>query len=114
MNNEQQILQELIAERKRIDELIKRYGGNDDTPRQSSEVNFSDLIDPSLNSQHIDCSPHSTGNVATVTTTNVTINNDYSVNYVENNIHTHHTNTNVSLGDTAVSVVGGLLRNLFE
>lgn len=109
MNKEQQILQELIAERKRIDDLIKRYesGGEDKQPL--SRITINDSFDP-MNLPNGDRVHRERYVTKTVTITN--INNDYR--HVENHIHNHHTNTNISIGDSAISVVGGLIRNIFE
>lgn len=109
--NKEQLLQELITERKRIDDLIKRY----ETP--ASTIKFSDLLDSAQNSEDNDYESEDNEcvyreRVITKTVTITNINNDYR--HIENHVHTQHTNTNLSIGDSALSAFGGILHNFLE
>lgn len=123
MSREDEILQELIAQREKLNDMIKSYQeGNGElsavVPTKETkpkEVSFEELLERSVHDEDL-CTVESSSNrivyAPNVKVYNYNVNVDYSHHETTN--HESHTNTTLAGGDKVIDAIGGIFNRLFE
>ena len=124
MLRDDEMIQQLIAERQRIDNLINSYkkdceeltSTNNQVETSPKEYSFGEMVNQALESNGALCSTREATSQYDIKvvrynpTINITIDNSY---HTSTN-HESQVNTTLAGGDKVIDTLGGILRNLFD
>ena len=124
MLRDDEMIQQLIAERQRIDNLINSYkkdceeltSTNNQVETSPKEYSFGEMVNQALESNGALCSTREATSQYDIKvvrynpTINITIDNSY---HTSTN-HESHVNTTLAGGDKVIDTLGSILRNLFD
>ena len=116
MARDDEILRELIAQRKKIDDMISLYQKDhgelattvEETSLKPKEYSFGELVRHSLGHDELVCTREAAQCNIEI------INIDNSVHVTNNHRHESHVNTTLAGGDSVIDTIGSLFRGLLD